>query len=219
MITRWQAFHGNNIAVAGFSGLTARRKIFQPMYVDSPHIPPAFCYRCPFEQTYPACNLLCARALGDGDSPAGAGERRRLHRRAGGGRGAGLRAGARRLLPEDPRDLRPLRRAVHRRRGHDRLGPHRQAVGHRPLGRHARHHRHRQGHDRRLHAAVRRSSPATTSGRCSSRTTPPFKAGHTLNANAVSCAGAIAVINYSLDHDLADNAAARGEQALAGLAR
>ena len=45
-----------------------------------------------------------------------------------------------------------------------------------------------------------------------------FKAGHTLNANAVSCAGAIAVINYSLANDLAGNAAARGEQALAGLA-
>ena len=63
VISRWQAFHGNNVAVAGFSGLTARRKIFQPMYVDSPHIPPAFCYRCAYEQTYPACNLLCARAL------------------------------------------------------------------------------------------------------------------------------------------------------------
>ena len=63
IISRWQAFHGNNVAVAGFSGLTARRKIFQPMYIDSPHIPPAFCYRCAYEQTYPACNLLCARAL------------------------------------------------------------------------------------------------------------------------------------------------------------
>jgi adenosylmethionine-8-amino-7-oxononanoate aminotransferase len=45
----------------------------------------------------------------------------------------------------------------------------------------------------------------------------PFKAGHTLNANAVSCAGAIAVINYMRSHDLAANAAARGEQALDGL--
>jgi adenosylmethionine-8-amino-7-oxononanoate aminotransferase len=27
------------------------------------HIPPAFCYRCPFEQTHPGCGLLCARAL------------------------------------------------------------------------------------------------------------------------------------------------------------
>jgi adenosylmethionine-8-amino-7-oxononanoate aminotransferase len=63
VITRWQAFHGNNIAVAGFSGITQRRSIFQPMFVDSPHIPPAFCYRCPFELEYPACELKCARSL------------------------------------------------------------------------------------------------------------------------------------------------------------
>jgi adenosylmethionine-8-amino-7-oxononanoate aminotransferase len=63
VITRWQAFHGNTISVAGYSGITNRRSIFQPMFIDSPHIPPAFCYRCPFEQTYPTCNLLCARTL------------------------------------------------------------------------------------------------------------------------------------------------------------
>ncbi len=63
IISRWQAFHGNTISVAGFSGITSRRSLFQPMYIDSPHIPPAFCYRCPFEKTYPACNLLCARSL------------------------------------------------------------------------------------------------------------------------------------------------------------
>ena len=45
----------------------------------------------------------------------------------------------------------------------------------------------------------------------------PFKAGHTLNANAVSCAGAIAVIRYGLEQRLAENARQRGEQALAGL--
>ncbi len=45
------------------SGITGRRSIFQPLYVDSPHIPPAFCYRCRYEHTYPECNLLCARAL------------------------------------------------------------------------------------------------------------------------------------------------------------
>jgi adenosylmethionine-8-amino-7-oxononanoate aminotransferase len=45
----------------------------------------------------------------------------------------------------------------------------------------------------------------------------PFKAGHTLNANPVSCAGAIAVINYILEHDLIENSRQRGEQALIGL--
>lgn len=63
VICRWQGFHGNNIAVAGFSGITSRRSIFTPMFINAPHIPPAFCYRCPFEKDYPSCNLLCARAL------------------------------------------------------------------------------------------------------------------------------------------------------------
>jgi len=45
----------------------------------------------------------------------------------------------------------------------------------------------------------------------------PFKAGHTLNANAVSCAGAIVVIHYILDHNLVENSRQRGEQALEGL--
>ena len=63
VISRWQAFHGNNIAVAGFSGLTARRRHLMPMFVNNPHIPPAYCYRCPFEKTPDSCGLLCARAL------------------------------------------------------------------------------------------------------------------------------------------------------------
>jgi adenosylmethionine-8-amino-7-oxononanoate aminotransferase len=45
----------------------------------------------------------------------------------------------------------------------------------------------------------------------------PFKAGHTLNANAVSCAGGVAVIHHTLDHHLTENAMARGEQALQAL--
>jgi adenosylmethionine-8-amino-7-oxononanoate aminotransferase len=63
VIGRWQAFHGNNIAVASYSGITGRRAIFAPMHVASPHIPPAFCYRCYFGLEYPSCGLRCAWAL------------------------------------------------------------------------------------------------------------------------------------------------------------
>jgi adenosylmethionine-8-amino-7-oxononanoate aminotransferase len=71
VIGRWQAFHGNNIFVAGMSGLTSRRKIYTPMFRDVPKIPPAFCYRCTFEKTFPKCGLLCARALEDAICQAG----------------------------------------------------------------------------------------------------------------------------------------------------
>lgn len=65
IISRWQAFHGDNIFAVSMSGLTARRRMFTPMFRDMPKIPPAFCYRCYFEKSYPECNLLCARVLED----------------------------------------------------------------------------------------------------------------------------------------------------------
>jgi adenosylmethionine-8-amino-7-oxononanoate aminotransferase len=42
----------------------------------------------------------------------------------------------------------------------------------------------------------------------------PFKAGHTLNANAVSCAGALATINYTQEHNLVHRSAQMGEYML-----
>jgi adenosylmethionine-8-amino-7-oxononanoate aminotransferase len=63
IISRWQQFHGNQIGMAGVAGHTARRRMLYPMFVNSPHIPPAYCYRCYFGDTYPDCGLKCARAL------------------------------------------------------------------------------------------------------------------------------------------------------------
>lgn len=63
VISRWQAFHGNSISAAGYSGHTYRRQLYLPMFLDSPHIPPAYCYRCPFNQDHLKCGLECAHAL------------------------------------------------------------------------------------------------------------------------------------------------------------
>ena len=217
MISRWQAFHGNNVAVAGFSGLTARRKIFQPMYVDSPHIPPAFCYRCAFEQTYPACNLLCARALETAILQQGPENVAAFIAEPVVGAALGC-------VPAPDGYFQKIREICDRHNvlfiadevmtGWGRTGK-------------------MWGIE---HWDVTPDIIATAKGMTAGytplsailardeiwgvleRNHSAFKAGHTLNANAVSCAGAIAVINYSLAHDLAGNAAARGEQALAGLA-
>ncbi len=72
ILGRWQAFHGDNIFAVSMSGLTVRRRMFTPMFRDMPKIPPAFCYRCYFEKTYPGCNLLCARVLEDAICQSGA---------------------------------------------------------------------------------------------------------------------------------------------------
>ena len=216
VISRWQSFHGHNIAVAGFSGLTGRRKIFQPMYVDSPHIPPAFCYRCYFEKSFPECGLLCARALETAIRQQGPENVAAFIAEPVVGAALGC-------VPAPDGYFQTIREICDRYDvlfiddevmtgwgrtgmlwGIDHWGVTPDIVasakgitaGYTPLS-----------------AIIARDAIWQTLERNHS----PFKAGHTLNANAVSCAGAIAVINYSLTHDLARNAAARGEQALAGL--
>ena len=216
VITRWQSFHGNNIAVAGFSGITARRRTFQPMYVDSPHIPPAFCYRCPFEKSYPECGLLCARALETA-----------IHQQGPENVAAFIAepvVGAALGCVPAPEGYFELVREICDRNevlfiadevmtGWGRTGK-------------------LWGVD---HWQVTPDIIATAKGMTAGYTPlsaiiarediwevleknhSPFKAGHTLNANAVSCAGAIAVIQYVLDNCLAEKAAERGEQALSGL--
>jgi adenosylmethionine-8-amino-7-oxononanoate aminotransferase len=216
IVSRWQAFHGNNVAVAGFSGLTARRKIFQPMYVDSPHIPPAFCYRCYFEQTYPACNLLCARAL------------ETTIRQYGPENIAAFIAepvvgAALACAPAPDGYFQKIREICTK---YDILMISDEVMT--GWGRTGK----RWGIE---HWGVTPDIIATAKGMTAGYTPlsaiiarddiwavleknhSPFKAGHTLNANAVSCAGAIAVINYSLEHGLTQNAQARGAQAVAGL--
>jgi adenosylmethionine-8-amino-7-oxononanoate aminotransferase len=43
--------------------LSGRRRIYSPFFCNVHHIPPAYCYRCPFNHTYPGCGVLCAKAL------------------------------------------------------------------------------------------------------------------------------------------------------------
>jgi adenosylmethionine-8-amino-7-oxononanoate aminotransferase len=217
IISRWQAFHGNTISVAGFSGITGRRSIFQPMYIDSPHIPPAFCYRCPFEQTYPKCNLLCARALETSirqqnpDNVAAFIAEPVV--------GAALACvpapdGYFQLIREICDKYNVLFIDDEVQTGWCRTGSQwaieqwgitpdiiatakGMTAGYTPLA--------------AIIARDRIWSVLETNH-------SPFKAGHTLNANAVSCAAGLVVINYLLDHKLAENAKARGEQFRSGLA-
>lgn len=216
IITRWQAFHGNNIAVAGFSGLTSRRKIFQPMYVDSPHIPPAFCYRCPWEKTYPECRLLCARSLETAIRQQGAENVAAFIAEPVVGAALGC-------VPAPDGYFQVVREICDRH--HVLFIADEVMTGWGRTGK-------LWGVD---HWGVTPDIVATAKGMTAGytplsaiiarddiwaaleRNSSPFKAGHTLNANAVSCAGALAVIHYVLAHDLVANAAGRGEQALAGL--
>ncbi|MGD0752677.1 MAG: aminotransferase class III-fold pyridoxal phosphate-dependent enzyme [Anaerolineales bacterium] len=216
IISRWQAFHGNTISVAGFSGITGRRSLFQPMYIDSPHIPPAFCYRCPFEQTYPDCNLLCARALETAI-------RQQNPDNVAAFIAEPVVGAALACVPAPDGYFQIIREICTKydvlfiddevQTGWGRTGAQwaidywgvtpdiiatakGMTAGYTPLS-----------------AIIAKDEIWSVLEKKHSS----FKAGHTLNANAVSCVAALVVINYLLDHKLAENSKARGEQFRSGL--
>jgi adenosylmethionine-8-amino-7-oxononanoate aminotransferase len=216
VIARWRGFHGNNIAVAGIHGHTLRRKFYYPMYVNSPKIPPAYCYRCPFELTYPACNLKCARQLETEIRQQGADNVAAFLAEP----VVGAALGA---VPAPPGYFEVIRDICDRydvmlivdevMTGWGRIGhwfgieewgvtpdiiatAKGMTSGYTPLS-----------------ATIAKEEiwqPVEESGL-------PFLAGHTLNENPVSCAVAIEVIKYVAEHDLVNKVRRDGEYLMARL--
>lgn len=65
IISRWRSYHGTTLGALAVSGRPRLRSLYLPMMHDMPHIPPPYCYRCPFNLEYPTCGITCATALED----------------------------------------------------------------------------------------------------------------------------------------------------------
>ena len=63
IIGRWQSYHGNSVGALSMSGRTSWRRMHRPYLLDFPHIPPPYCYRCPWDKSYPGCDIDCAHEL------------------------------------------------------------------------------------------------------------------------------------------------------------
>ena len=63
IIARWQSYHGSTMGALAATGNVARRSLYAPMFVPMPHIPPCYCYRCPFGLKYPSCDIACIEEL------------------------------------------------------------------------------------------------------------------------------------------------------------
>ncbi len=66
VISLEQGYHGRTIAcvnMAGWGGMKTPAGYPLPRIGGFHQIPPAYCYRCPWGQAYPGCDLECAQAL------------------------------------------------------------------------------------------------------------------------------------------------------------
>lgn len=63
VVSRWTSYHGNTLGALALSGHTGRRRYYQPLIQHTPHIAPAYCYRCPFGREPQSCALECAEDL------------------------------------------------------------------------------------------------------------------------------------------------------------
>jgi adenosylmethionine-8-amino-7-oxononanoate aminotransferase len=63
VLSRRQSYHGSTLGAMSVSGNVARRAPYEPLLTEWGHIAPCFCYHCPFEKTFPQCELACADDL------------------------------------------------------------------------------------------------------------------------------------------------------------
>jgi adenosylmethionine-8-amino-7-oxononanoate aminotransferase len=62
-ISRYFAYHGTTLATLAAGGMGDRKAKFEPMAGEFLHVAQPTCYRCPFGQSYPSCNLACVKNI------------------------------------------------------------------------------------------------------------------------------------------------------------
>jgi adenosylmethionine-8-amino-7-oxononanoate aminotransferase len=63
VVARKQSYHGSTLGAMSVSGNVARRAPYAPLIPEWGHVAPCFCYHCPFDKTFPECNVACADDL------------------------------------------------------------------------------------------------------------------------------------------------------------
>lgn len=63
IISRYLSWHGSTMGALSMGGTTAWKVPFEPLLGGCRHVPPPYCYRCPYGLAYPACDVACARVI------------------------------------------------------------------------------------------------------------------------------------------------------------
>ncbi|HLZ69658.1 MAG TPA: aspartate aminotransferase family protein [Dehalococcoidia bacterium] len=66
IISRRGSYHGMTAGALSINGAQyANRAPFEPLLPGAIQVPGVNCYRCPYEKTYPECDVFCARTIED----------------------------------------------------------------------------------------------------------------------------------------------------------
>jgi adenosylmethionine-8-amino-7-oxononanoate aminotransferase len=63
ILSRYLSYHGATASAMSAGGVGYRKTLYEPAAVGFLHTYPPYCYRCPYEKTYPACETFCARTI------------------------------------------------------------------------------------------------------------------------------------------------------------
>lgn len=64
VLSRKGAYHGvNGIGVRALGSMVPMRHMMEPLAPGSVFAESPYCYRCPYDQTYPSCDIVCARNI------------------------------------------------------------------------------------------------------------------------------------------------------------
>ncbi|CAM3605097.1 aspartate aminotransferase family protein [Marinicrinis lubricantis] len=59
-ISRHRAYHGSSMGALAATGQAQRKMRYEPLGTGFLHVPPPYCYRCPFGQNKDSCRMECA---------------------------------------------------------------------------------------------------------------------------------------------------------------
>ncbi|WP_407406364.1 aspartate aminotransferase family protein [Peribacillus sp.] len=63
IISRWMSYHGITIGALSMSGHPIRRERFTALLESYPSVAPPYCYRCPYQLDHRTCGMACALEL------------------------------------------------------------------------------------------------------------------------------------------------------------
>ncbi len=63
VLSRYWSYHGGTMGSLAASGGASRKQFYEPYGAGYVHVPPPFCYRCPYGLEYPSCEVACATAI------------------------------------------------------------------------------------------------------------------------------------------------------------